>query len=484
MAEPIEAFYRVPSQPNNARTGLAALTWRLMRVHFALMGVVLLGATLALGAYLYSLEFSRVELSASLRLTRSGDLYTPKTQQQVAGLLALALAALVQFRAAQRLSVRRRGGLWPVRLSALMVLVGLPMGVGLWVLSGAGVAGGGLVRQTLQEMALPVRVAAGFLVFQALLGAWYEVALFWSAVRRFFWAEGAFEDVLLARARTAALVLWALVVMALGVALGVLTDWLYELPVPRPEPGELLYASTFDAFNDEWDIFPGRDSAQVVALDDLGADVREQAGAWLDGAVLQVKYGSGASEEVVWSVLDRKFRDFDLRVTAQLAEGPEDQNQFGVIFRYRDPDDFYIFRITADGYYSLVKVRDGVQEKISDWGVSEAIHQGNAPNVIRVVGQGDRFRFYVNGEPLPLCLRGENETSMWATWEGPGVCYTDDPRPIFQDGTFAQGKIALAAGTIDGSAVSVLFDDIVIVGPAPDALDVAETSTPTLSPEG
>ncbi len=475
MAEQIEPFYHVPTQPRSARAGLAALTWRLMRVHFALMGLVLLGAALALGAYLYSLEFSRVELSATLRLRRGGDLYTSSMQAQVAALVALALAALVQFRAARRLSVRQRGGLWTVRLSALMALVGLPIGVGLWVLSGASAAPIGLARQALQEAALAVRVAAGFLVFQALLGAWYELALFWRPLRRFFWAERAFEDVLLARARKAALLAWALMVVALGVTLGVLTDWLYELPVPRPKPGELLYASTFDAFNDEWDIFPGRDSAQIVTLDALEEDVRAQARGWLAGAVLQVQYGSGASEEVIWSVLDRKFSDFDLRVTAQLAAGPEDQNQFGVIFRYRDPNNFYIFRITADGYYSLVKVQGGVQEKISDWGVSEAIRQGNAPNVIRVVGLGDTFRFFVNGEPLPLCLRGENETSMWATWEGAGVCYTDEPRPIFQDGTFGQGKIALAAGTIDGSAVSVLFDDVVIVGPARDAMDVPPT---------
>jgi len=479
VAEQIETFYRVPSQPQSARAGLAALTWRLMRAHFALMGLLLFGAALALGAYLYSLEFSRVELSATLRLRRSGDLYTPTMQQQVAALLALALAALVQFRAAHRLSVRQRGGLWSVRLSALMVLVGLPLGVGLWVLSGASTTRVGLARQALQEMALPVRVAAGLLVFQALLGAWYELALFWPSVRRFFWAERAFEDVLLARARKAALVLWALVLLGLGVTLGVLTDWLYELPVPHPAPDELLYASTFDAFNDEWDIFPGRDSAQIVALGELDPELAAQAVGWLDGAVLQVKYGSGASEEVIWSALNRKFSDFDLRVTAQLAEGPDDQNQFGVIFRYRDPDNFYIFRITADGYYSLVKVQDGVQEKISDWGISEAIRQGNAPNVIRVVGQGETFRFYVNGEPLPLCLRGENETSMWATWEGPGVCYTDEPRPLFRDGTFAQGKIALAAGTIDGSAVSVLFDDVVIVGPAQDAMAISSTSAPS-----
>jgi hypothetical protein len=47
-----------------------------------------------------------------------------------------------------------------------------------------------------------------------------------------------------------------------------MTDWLYELPVPRPDPGELLYATSFDAFNDEW-TFPGRDEAQIVSTSQI-----------------------------------------------------------------------------------------------------------------------------------------------------------------------------------------------------------------------
>jgi hypothetical protein len=182
---------------------------------------------------------------------------------------------------------------------------------------------------------------------------------------------------------------------------------------------------------------------------------------------LVVEYGSGAPDEVVWSVLDRKFSDFDLRVTAHLLKGPVDQNQFGVVFRYRDESNFYIFRISADGYYSLGRVRDGVQEKISDWGVTDLIHQGTVPNEIRVVGYGDAFRFFINGQPAPLCLKGENETSMWANWEGPGICYTAEPTVVFHDSAFAQGRIGLAAGTIDGSEVTVAFDDVIVTGPDP-----------------
>ncbi len=75
----------------------------------------------------------------------------------------------------------------------------------------------------------------------------------------------------------------------------------------------------------------------------------------LAGNVLWIKYGSGLSDEVVWSTLDRKFSDLDLRVTMQQIAGPVDENQYGVVFRYRDAENFYVFRITSDGYYSLAK---------------------------------------------------------------------------------------------------------------------------------
>ena len=64
-----------------------------------------------------------------------------------------------------------------------------------------------------------------------------------------------------------------------------------------------------------------------------------------------IKHGSPGTDEVVWSTLDRKFNDVDLRVTVRLMDGPIDQNQYGVIFRYRDEENFYLFRITSDGYY-------------------------------------------------------------------------------------------------------------------------------------
>lgn len=459
MAENIQPFYRVP--PADSQGHWSKWATRLMRAHFALTGVVLFVSGMALLAYLFSLEFNRLDLRWNLRIESAGDIYRAEVQLRMAVALALVLISLLFFQAVGALSQRGGKTVLLVRLAATLLAVSLPAGAALWWRMDQS-AGLGVAAQLLQDVQTGVRIIALLLIGQGALAL-----LYWAISIRCSFGVPA-ESAVTAhglwqrRVRRLAIVLALGGLLGLGGTLAVLTDWLLELPVTRPEPGQLLYATTFDDFNDEWDLYAGRDAAQVQAIPTEGTQ---------PDPALVIVYGSGAPDEVVWSSLDRKFNDFDLRVTARLLDGPVDQNQFGVVFRYRDENNFYIFRISADGYYSLGKVRAGVQEKISDWGVTDLIHQGGAPNEIRVIGYGNRFLFYINGQPVPLCLRGENETSMWANWEGPGICYTAEPTTVFRDGAFAQGRIALAAGTIDGSDVVVAFDDVILTGPDPAAFD-------------
>lgn len=470
MAQQIEPFHRVSSDTSE-RVRWPALTVRVMQAHLTLFGLVLLLGAAGLFVYLYSLELTRVDITPGLRITRAGEIYEQEFQLQVIAGLVLLGVSVFQLQVVRLLAQRRRSGLWLGRVSAAMLLAGLPAGVGLWLLPGAtNTEDGGLVAQAIDELALVVRIISALLVVQALLALWYIVASFLAPMRRLCRRHTVLGNPLLRRAQILGITVWGVVLAGLGITLGVFTDWVYEVPAPVPEPGALLYATTFDDFNEEWDLYPGRDSAQIKPARDLVAEYDLTPNAAVYGDALVVAYGAGVSDEVIWSTLDRTVSDFDLRVTARLIDGPIDQNQFGVIFRYRDPQNFYIFRITADGYYALVKVRDGVQETISDWGITDVIRQGHEPNSIRVVGKGDTFTFFINDTLVPLCMKGENETSMWANWEGPGICYTDELRFAYRDGTFHQGRIALAAGTIDGSDVTVAFDDLVIVGPD---LDIA-----------
>jgi hypothetical protein len=458
LIEQIEPFHRVVETERGP--GWARWTLRAMRLHFTAAGAVLLVGALAIMVYLFALEFERVT-TRGLRITRPGGIYEQSIQLQMAGAVALALVGALLLRAAGALGGRRRGAPASARLATLLLLLSLPVGVVAW--RGAErVTGGEMVARLLSDMTLMVRLVAVALVIQGVLAAWYWLATTRPAFRRRFDVRDQGAVVVLRRLGWTLAGLGLVAALGLGLGLGVATGWLYELPVPRPQPGELLYATSFDAFNDEWDLYPGRDSAQVEAVTGAAAGA---AAAPESDLALVIRYGAGTPDEVVWSALDRKFSDFDLRVTARLLDGPFDQNQYCVAFRYRDEHNFYLFCITADGYYSLRKVRGGVQEKISDWGMTSAIRLGHAPNEMRVIGQGDEFRFFVNGEPLLLCLKGDNQTSMWAYGEGQGVCLTDEPTNLFRDPAYAQGRIALAAGTIDGSAVTVAFDDLTIVGP-------------------
>ena len=474
MTDVIQPFHRLSGSTDDAEHIETSWTLRVMRLHFVVAGLLLFGAALGVVGSAYA-DFDRIQIGHDLRITQPGDIYERDIQLRLVFSLALGLISLIPFRAVSRLARQRRSAVLLSRLAAGLLMAGLPVGVLIWQWVAnlpESPEDMTTVQQLVNDVSLGVQILALVVIVQAVLALWYQVWLSFGRMRRALALDDVSRNLPLSRLQRTTGVVWLFLMIGLGAVLGVMTDWLYEIPVPKPDPGELLYATSFDDFNDEWDLFPGRDAAQVVSATALQLTGGGSQAAPLAGDVLLIKHGSGVPDEVIWSSINRKFGDMDVRVTARLIDGPVDQNQFGIIFRYRYAEDFYVFRISADGYYSLTKVRNGVQEKISDWGISDAIIQGEMANVIRVVARGDEFRFFINGQPVPLCMKGENETSMWANWEGPGICFTDELRYVYKDGAFTQGRVALTAGTIDGSEIRVAFDDLVIVGPDPDVMTV------------
>jgi hypothetical protein len=466
MTETIQPFHRAADRSESTHGRAVGWTLRVMLLHFALAGIALFAGALILVGLVYT-DLSKIDLSGGLRIVNAGDIYSRDTQIRLAGAVALGLLSLIPFRAVRNLGQRRQGRIGLARLTALMLLAGFPASFIVWrMVANLPDSPGDMttVQLAINDVSWAVLIVAGLLLLESLLAVWYQIWLSLPNVKRQLGIDGVPANPLFVRLRTIGIGLWLVVMIALGGALGVLTDWLYEIRVAKPQPGQLLYATSYDAFNDEWDLYPGRDSAQIVRAGALTANGADSPVTPLAGDVLVIKYGSGLSDQVVWSTLNRKFSDFDLRVTTELVDGPVDQNQYGVIFRYRDPQNFYVFRITSDGYYLLAKVENGIQDKVSDWGQMDAIRQGSAtPNEVRVVARSDEFRFFVNGQPVPLCLKGENRFSMW---QAPGVCVQGgELTTVYQDLTFRQGRIALTAGTIDGSDIEVAFDDLIIVGP-------------------
>ena len=461
MNETIQPFHRT-GESRSVRARRPRVV-PLMLLHFGLAGGALFLAAVGLLVYLYTLHFTYVDIGPGLRISGADDIYDADVQLLFGGAVLLGLMSQVQFGALRTLAAGSAGALRAARAASLVLLLGIPLAYAAWNLE---LDLPGVPAPTVQRV---IRVLAAIIALQAVVALIYAVILMLPGARRVVHRD-LFTDerhTRWTRVWTIALALWIALLAVGAIALAALTD-LIELPVDAPQPGALLYATSFEGAIDrqEWDLYEGRDSAQIGPVE---AFLAEDARPDMRGQALIITHGSPISQEVIFSALDRKFTDIDLSVTAREVSGPDD-NQYGVVFRFRDHDNYYAFFISGDGYYSLVKRENGVLRDISTWGESDAIAVGKGANIIRIVAQGDAFRFYVNGELMPLCLPGENAFSMWNP--ATGECATSEPVTVFRDADFNQGGVALAAGTsIDLSApVVIAFDDLTITGPAPDAI--------------
>ena len=138
-------------------------------------------------------------------------------------------------------------------------------------------------------------------------------------------------------------------------------------------------------------------------------------------------------DSLAWSVaMGKVFDDLTLDVDAMPLAGPDD-NDYGVIVRHVDDDNFYRFEISGDGYFNVQKRVKGKWEKlVPDWTASEAIRKGKAPNHLRVVCAKSSLTFYVNQVQLAQV----------------------------NDGSFARGQVGLFVGTLAQPGVQAAFDNL------------------------
>lgn len=221
-----------------------------------------------------------------------------------------------------------------------------------------------------------------------------------------------------------------------------LANWHYVMP---SEPGVLLYVATFDAFNEDWGLYAGRLSSQVV-----------------DGA-LRLSVGEPVAGP--YSVASPHFADFDVRVRTQSVEGPEN-NGFGVVFREQDPNNFYTFLISSDGYYRVVRSLSGEEKELSTWIETPHVNTGiGAENNLRVVGSGDQFQFFVNDQLLSLCI--PDDPNARSTWNFVNqTCVDGSMQDTLIDTSFPTGRLGVVATTIQGSETGVVidFDNVLVFG--------------------
>jgi hypothetical protein len=133
------------------------------------------------------------------------------------------------------------------------------------------------------------------------------------------------------------------------------------------------------------------------------------------------------------------FGDFALEVEATLLDGPVEAT-YGVLFRMQSPTEFYRFAVTGTGLYMIERRNgDGSWSRLSqEWAESTAINQGtNTTNRLQIMASGANFAFYVNDVLL---------------------------RQV-QDTTYAEGNLALDAGSFGQPGVHVAFDNLVVRRP-------------------
>ncbi len=139
-----------------------------------------------------------------------------------------------------------------------------------------------------------------------------------------------------------------------------------------------------------------------------------------------------------WSRPGLRFSDVHIEVDATKHAGPDD-NDFGIICRYQDENNFYSLLVSSDGYYGISKMKNGEHSLVGAEGmrVSETINKGDATNRIAADCSGDTLRLTVNGKKLIEV----------------------------KDSDFTSGDIGLIAGTGEQAGVDVVFDNLIVTKP-------------------
>lgn len=189
---------------------------------------------------------------------------------------------------------------------------------------------------------------------------------------------------------------------------------------PTAAAGDILFADDFSVSPNGWGTM-GRNGGEI-AFD-------------FQGLVITVNL----PRYMYWTVNGGKYSDTRIDVDAVLLDGPPNDN-FGVICRFVDDENFYGFLVSNDGYYGIFKMIDGKMVMSSaegDMAYSESIRQGGVVNHIEAACQGNMLSLTVNDVLLAQ----------------------------IQDDSFTSGQIGLIAGAYDTPGVKILFDNIVVSQP-------------------
>jgi len=142
------------------------------------------------------------------------------------------------------------------------------------------------------------------------------------------------------------------------------------------------------------------------------------------------------ASQLVWTNPNQSLQnDISINVEATKAGGPDD-NEFGVICRYQDSDNFYYLFITSDGHAGIFMFKNNEGTLLTGDALisSDAIKQGAATNSIRADCAGSTLTLYANNQQIASVT----------------------------DSSFSSGDVGLIAAANETPDVDILFDNFIV----------------------
>jgi hypothetical protein len=191
------------------------------------------------------------------------------------------------------------------------------------------------------------------------------------------------------------------------------------LPWDTQQAGDVLYKDDFSNAASGWD----------------RVDAEDRVTDYVAGLYRILVKGKNID---VWARPGLSFGDVRVEVEGAKAGG-DDNNDFGVICRYQDDQNFYFMVISSDGYYGIAKRKEGQVSLLGSAMMvsSDQIKQGNATNHLRADCVGATLRLFIN------------QVMVFET----------------QDADYQQGDVGLLAGSFDNPGTEILFDNFVVLKP-------------------
>lgn len=206
--------------------------------------------------------------------------------------------------------------------------------------------------------------------------------------------------------------------------------------------GGALLATTHAAFAQDIDAVQEEVDA-IRSTPPIWTDsFREDEGVWElddsdDSYFLRVEssnYRVGVVDEQIyaWGRAEYEAENLLVEVDAYSIDG-EPNNEFGIILRHEDIENFYTFLASTDGTYTVRRLENNSWVDIVPWATSDLIDQTE--------GAVNRVGAYANGTTLALLINGTVVE-------------------VFEDESFSGGAIGLAAGSFNVGDIEIAFDDL------------------------